>query len=222
MENYNQMSESRGHRHGNHFLYASTNSCGFGTTAGRIQNDSNINNNGGSSSQMDVGGSFHGQCLQSSSDHASIVKTEYNKTALNLAHKLRFSFQGGNVASSSDEDESIKAKIIAHPQYSSILEAYMDCQKVIIQKEKKKLFLPFHILMFSFFCRLDLWWQIGAPPEVVTKMEAVRQELESRHRSSSTLDALKDPELDQFMVLNFFFLPLPLSRKLLFYMIKII
>ncbi|MEI4872656.1 hypothetical protein Q8G47_28425, partial [Klebsiella pneumoniae] len=27
-------------------------------------------------------------------------------------------------------DEAIKAKIIAHPHYSNILQAYMDCQKV--------------------------------------------------------------------------------------------
>lgn len=33
--------------------------------------------------------------------------------------------------SSSNDVEAIKAKIIAHPQYSNLLEAYMDCQKVL-------------------------------------------------------------------------------------------
>lgn len=33
--------------------------------------------------------------------------------------------------SSGNDVDAIKAKIIAHPQYSSLLEAYMDCQKVI-------------------------------------------------------------------------------------------
>lgn len=38
--------------------------------------------------------------------------------------------QGGSPTSSTGEVEAIKAKIIAHPQYSNVLEAYMDCQKV--------------------------------------------------------------------------------------------
>lgn len=37
--------------------------------------------------------------------------------------------QGGS--QNSNEVEAIKAKIIAHPQYSNLLEAYMDCQKVV-------------------------------------------------------------------------------------------
>ncbi|PKI55581.1 hypothetical protein CRG98_024029 [Punica granatum] len=43
--------------------------------------------------------------------------------------------------------------------------------------------------------------QIGAPPEVVAKLAAARQEFEARQRSSSVTssDAAKDPELDQFM-----------------------
>ncbi|KAL9143912.1 hypothetical protein ABFS82_14G265200 [Erythranthe guttata] len=66
------------------------------------------------------------------------------------------------------EVDAIKAKIIAHPQYSNLLEAYMDCQKV------------------------------GAPPEVVARLAAVRQEFEARHRAGGRDDS-KDPELDQFM-----------------------
>ncbi|PPS08433.1 hypothetical protein GOBAR_AA12213 [Gossypium barbadense] len=92
--------------------------------------------------------SFH---LQPSDQHP-IVKTEAK----------------GNESSS--EVEAIKAKIIAHPQYSNLLEAYMDCQKV------------------------------GAPPEVVARLAAVRQEFEARQRSSVTSrDNSKDAELDQFM-----------------------
>ena len=42
---------------------------------------------------------------------------------------------------------------------------------------------------------------MGAPPEVVERLTVVRQEFESRQRSSVTSrDASKDPELDQFMV----------------------
>ncbi|KAL1540275.1 Homeotic protein knotted-1 [Salvia divinorum] len=71
----------------------------------------------------------------------------------------------------SGEAESIKAKIIAHPQYSNLLDAYMDCQKV------------------------------GAPPDVVARLAAVRQEFEASQRAAATAgrDVSKDPELDQFM-----------------------
>ncbi|KAI3504917.1 hypothetical protein L1887_26704 [Cichorium endivia] len=72
-----------------------------------------------------------------------------------------------------NEDEALKAKIISHPHYSNLLQAYMDCQKV------------------------------GAPPEVVGRLTAVRQEYEDRQRAnllnSGCRDNYKDPELDQFM-----------------------
>nr|ASM41514.1 KNOX1r [Leuenbergeria lychnidiflora] len=77
----------------------------------------------------------------------------------------------GNSSSGSHEVEAIKAKIIAHPQYSNLLEAYLDCQKV------------------------------GAPPEVAARLVAAQQEFEARQRASFTtcMDGSKDPELDQFM-----------------------
>ncbi|KAJ3672825.1 hypothetical protein LUZ60_006199 [Juncus effusus] len=70
----------------------------------------------------------------------------------------------------SSELEAIKAKIISHPSYSSLLAAYLDCQKV------------------------------GAPPEVAARLSAVAQELEARQRNSlARLDTPIEPELDQFM-----------------------
>ncbi|KAK9163564.1 hypothetical protein Syun_004466 [Stephania yunnanensis] len=72
-----------------------------------------------------------------------------------------------------DVNDAIKAKIIAHPQYPNLLDAYMDCQKV------------------------------GAPAEVVNRLTAVRRELEMRNKSPATSrsssDGQTDPELDQFM-----------------------
>ncbi|KAK1406690.1 hypothetical protein QVD17_38298 [Tagetes erecta] len=68
-----------------------------------------------------------------------------------------------------NEDEALKAKIISHPHYSNLLQAYMDCQKV------------------------------GAPPEVVGRLTAVRQEYEARQRANCRDNVYKDPELDQFM-----------------------
>ncbi|KAK7283221.1 hypothetical protein RIF29_12601 [Crotalaria pallida] len=87
-----------------------------------------------------------------------------------LLHPQPTHQQGGG-QSSSEVEEDIKAKIISHPQYSNLLQVYIDCQKV------------------------------GAPPEVVARMAAAQQDFEARQRSlvSSKLEASKDPELDQFM-----------------------
>ncbi|GAB2293721.1 Homeotic protein knotted-1 [Dionaea muscipula] len=72
----------------------------------------------------------------------------------------------------SGDVEAIKGKIIAHPRYSHLLQAYLDCQKV------------------------------GAPPEVASRLAAAWQEFEMKQRSTFQAhcrDASKDPELDQFM-----------------------
>ncbi|XP_047320905.1 homeobox protein knotted-1-like 2 [Impatiens glandulifera] len=68
--------------------------------------------------------------------------------------------------------DAIKAKITSHPQYANLLEAYIDCQRV------------------------------GAPPEVVARLEAARHEFETRQQSAPIgcrSDSPKFPELDQFM-----------------------
>ncbi|CAN6322760.1 unnamed protein product [Urochloa humidicola] len=66
--------------------------------------------------------------------------------------------------------ESIKAKIISHPHYYSLLAAYLECQKV------------------------------GAPPEVSARLTAMAQELEARQRTAlGGLGNATEPELDQFM-----------------------
>ncbi|KAL3505026.1 hypothetical protein ACH5RR_034867 [Cinchona calisaya] len=123
------------------------------------------------------------QCYEES-DHGQqhpIVKTEAGSSQ----HGLKFHYpsiirghqtvhdhqqQQQQESGNSSELEAIKAKIIAHPQYSNLLEAYMDCQKV------------------------------GAPPEVVERLTAVRQEFEATQRASvAGRDVNKDPELDQFM-----------------------
>ncbi|KAL1310355.1 hypothetical protein HN51_052991 [Arachis hypogaea] len=126
-------------------------------------------------------GSDH--CFQS--DQVPSVKTEPRNSSQQLhnthqifnyplmrPNDLHHSSDQGGTQNSNDDVEAIKAKIIAHPHYSNLLQAYMDCQKV------------------------------GAPPEVVARLSAARQEFEARQRSmvGSTREACgKDPELDQFM-----------------------
>lgn len=64
---------------------------------------------------------------------------------------------------------------------------------------------------------------MGAPPEVVARLAASRQEFLARQRASMAgRDVIKDPELDQFMVNRFlqyfpaFFLS-PSSLKIVFF-----
>ncbi|XP_056173369.1 homeobox protein knotted-1-like 2 isoform X2 [Syzygium oleosum] len=102
--------------------------------------------------------------------HYSLMRDHHDPSASHHHHQHHQHQQLQTVSESSREVDAMKAKIIAHPQYSNLLEAYMDCQKV------------------------------GAPPEVVAKLSVVRQEFESRQRSSvASADGSKDPELDQFM-----------------------
>ncbi|XAR62019.1 hypothetical protein NMG60_11016596 [Bertholletia excelsa] len=156
MEEYNQLSENpAAPRTG--FLYGgSVLAPMYGRAGG----------GGGSShhqpSQMAINNSFH---LQSGESYHPdpVVKTEAGTSHHVVFHKFH--------ENNSSDVESIKARIVAHPQYSNLLEAYMDCQKV------------------------------GAPPEVVARLTAAREEFEARQRASAAAceDASKDPELDQFM-----------------------
>ncbi|KAK4767957.1 hypothetical protein SAY87_003098 [Trapa incisa] len=116
----------------------------------------------------------HQQCLQSPTHVKMEDNTKSNSTNHHLSdhQKLPCSLQGmSNESSSSNDVEAIKAKIAAHPRYSDLLEAYMDCQK------------------------------IGAPPDVAAKLTAERLEVEERQRPPpvASSDAAKDPELDLFM-----------------------
>ncbi|KAK6940321.1 ELK domain [Dillenia turbinata] len=175
MEDYtNKISENSSQRGGG-FLYAS-------------QETNNGRGGGGSGNQRMQINTFHlqsgsggDQCFQSESQAQThpIVKTEAATSQLQKFHNYHLNpSRGGGVHHHQQETlqvensqvDAIKAKIISHPQYANLLQAYMDCQKV------------------------------GAPPEVVAMQAAVRQEFETRQRSSmSSNDSSKDPELDRFM-----------------------
>ncbi|KAL8490262.1 hypothetical protein ACS0TY_025974 [Phlomoides rotata] len=165
MEDYNQQMSENTNSRGN-FLYGGSILAPSSSSYGRT--------NGGSSS-------FHlGNCYEQSQhptvkteDHASTfhytsISRSFPSTVqdhYNHHHRRPENESSGDV-------EAIKAKITAHPQYSSLLDAYMDCQKV------------------------------GAPPEVVARLTAVRQEFEASQRAAASAgrgDVAKDPELDQFM-----------------------
>ncbi|KAI4389507.1 hypothetical protein MLD38_001727 [Melastoma candidum] len=155
------------------------NSAGYGGRGNSCRDGSKDHRNGrgAESSSHELGslgiaGAF--QIQPEAVDAQFSVKRE----AQHQAEKFRYSlvrdptgWQGPGEGSG-DDAEAIKAKIIAHPQYPDLLQAYMDCQK------------------------------IGAPPEVAEKLSAMRREFESRKHPSETPMAeasSKDPELDQFM-----------------------
>lgn len=101
--------------------------------------------------------------------HHPMVKMEggSNNSLHQRFHYPSFNHHNPNEAAAA---EAIKAKIIAHPQYSTLLQAYLDCQKV------------------------------GAPAEVMARLATIRQEFEARQQASlSCGETSKDPELDQFM-----------------------
>ncbi|CAK9173887.1 unnamed protein product [Ilex paraguariensis] len=178
MEDYDQVSENTASR--GSFLYGGL--LLGPSSSGYVRERSSIENQ---QTQL-PSNRFHFQtseCYQSEGQAHQIVKTEAGSSQ--NAQKFHYPiFRSGHHQStvqdhqqqqqreneSLNEAEDIKAKIIAHPQYSILLEAYMDCQK------------------------------LGAPPEVVARLTAARQEFEARQRASVTgRDASKDPELDQFM-----------------------
>lgn len=133
MEEYNQLGENNGPR-GN-FLYGggggpvlAPNSSVYGRTT-PINNFHNIQSN---------------ECYEQT--HHPIVKTEAATAAASSSqHKFHYPSIFRNqdhhhhqhqhqTAVQESQVEDIKAKIIAHPQYSNLLEAYMECQKVIFLK----------------------------------------------------------------------------------------
>lgn len=132
MEEYNHLNENSAGR--GSFLYASPvlappNSSSSSPLFGRSTNNSSSDNQ---QTQMPPLTSFHLQ-----SEAHPVVKTEAASTSqkfhyplLRTEHQTMNHHQEGNDSSSSNEVEAIKAKIIAHPQYSNLLQAYMDCQKV--------------------------------------------------------------------------------------------
>ncbi|KAL6527318.1 hypothetical protein OROGR_016408 [Orobanche gracilis] len=190
MEDYNHQlcetenTNSRGSTGGN-FLYGpgpilAPSSSGCGRTRSGLPMSSNsafhLHQSGASDCYHDHDHSHEG---------SPVVKTEAGSSSRNINHggpMFQYHpssvmrgphFQGHYMRGEENENpgevDAIKAKIIAHPQYSNLLEAYMDCQKV------------------------------GAPPEVAARLTEVLQEFEARQRASVARDDSQDPELDQFM-----------------------
>ncbi|KAE8659194.1 Homeobox protein knotted-1-like 1 [Hibiscus syriacus] len=171
MDEYNQLTESS--TPSGNLLYATPVIAPSSSPYGRACSGSNVSN---LQTEMPLI-SFQlqsSECYQSEAHPIVMTEASNSQPGQNFhypllrGHQVVHHQQEGNESSS--EGEVIKAKIIAHPQYNNLLEAYMDCQKV------------------------------GAPPGVVARLAASRQEFEARQRSSvASRDFSKDPELDQFM-----------------------
>ncbi|XP_010252528.1 PREDICTED: homeobox protein SBH1-like isoform X2 [Nelumbo nucifera] len=79
-----------------------------------------------------------------------------------------------NSNNDNSSSSSIRARILAHPQYPRLLSAYVNCQKI---KQTE---------------------QVGAPPEVVAKLEEACASEEAMGRTGRGCIG-EDPALDQFM-----------------------
>ncbi|KAF9624509.1 hypothetical protein IFM89_011622 [Coptis chinensis] len=79
------------------------------------------------------------------------------------------SMTGPGIHEAGDVMSCMKAKIVSHPRYPSLLEAYIDCQKV------------------------------GAPPEIAGLLEEIRGENSLYKRNAVSTRLGSDPELDDFM-----------------------
>ncbi|XP_050363545.1 homeobox protein knotted-1-like 2 [Argentina anserina] len=181
--NNNEMDhESQGTPRGN-FLYASPNLRGnYGRASASDHNQQistfHLQSSGGEcfpSTQRTVKTEAAGSTSQHAHQHHhhKFHHPQFPSPSLVLSrgHNDQLTAQQQQNIENDNEVEAIKAKIIAHPHYSNLLQAYMDCQRV------------------------------GAPSEVVARLSVARQEFEVRQRSAvSSRDASsKDPELDQFM-----------------------
>ncbi|CAK9146602.1 unnamed protein product [Ilex paraguariensis] len=94
-------------------------------------------------------------------------------------------FMENNSNNNSDGSCTVRAKIMAHPHYHRLLAAYVNCQKYLI---------------YHYLCadekKLDL--QIGAPPEVVARLEDACASAATMGRAGTSCVG-EDPALDQFM-----------------------
>lgn len=109
---------------GNPLLYDRNKNTSSTTTSTSVTMQQQINN-------LPVSASFHGDSFA--------VKTEGSSSHHNnMAHQFhQYPFVRGPVQAQDNcgglpsDMDSIKAKIVAHPQYSSLLDAFMSCQKVV-------------------------------------------------------------------------------------------
>ncbi|KAH9304715.1 hypothetical protein KI387_009119 [Taxus chinensis] len=103
---------------------------------------------------------------------ASQAVTSFGSHAREAAESPHFSIStrtpSTSASATEEEADAVKAKIMAHPKYLCLLEAYINCQKV------------------------------GAPPDVVARLDAVSKDYENR-QNRTTIDVGMDPELDRFM-----------------------
>ncbi|KAK8642632.1 hypothetical protein V6N13_011969 [Hibiscus sabdariffa] len=137
MEEYNLLNENSNPR-GN-FLYATPVLAPNSSPYGRASSGANVSNQ---QAEMPLI-SFQ---LQSSECYQSEAHPIVKSEASNSQHAQKFHYsllrgyqavhhqQDGNESSS--EVEAMKAKIVAHPQYNNLLEAYMDCQKASLPQKK--------------------------------------------------------------------------------------
>ena len=113
-----------------------------------------------------------------------------NNTSNSISYFLDETNNNINEGSNGNSSCELKAKIMGHPHYHRLLVAYVNCRKVIIMLD---------VILFRTRerrLRSEAFWQVGAPPEVVARLE---QACASAATMSGTSCIGQDPGLDQFM-----------------------
>ena len=95
-----------------------------------------------------------------------------------------------------DHGQSCRAKLMAHPLFPRLLASYVNCQKVGLWF--RLCFVVVHDFMwvFFFFFFFVGFFQVGAPPDVVARLEQACTVAAGNCRTVGRGD---DPGLDQFM-----------------------
>ncbi|KAJ9568154.1 hypothetical protein OSB04_004120 [Centaurea solstitialis] len=90
-------------------------------------------------------------------------------------------YNNGLAAEELDEDLSSenRAKIMSHPLYPKLLQAYIACQKLV--------------------CIIDCYHQVGAPADISNLFDEIFRDNDFSRRSSACSCLGDDPELDEFM-----------------------
>ena len=102
---------------------------------------------------------------------------------------------GASSSTVSDFLEFFRAQISGHPGFPALLSAYIDCRKV---NSISSWLVGIRLRRYSSVHPVT-WKQVGAPPDVTSLLEGIRQKSNTMIAPAPN-EVGSDPELDNFMV----------------------
>ncbi|KAM7272107.1 hypothetical protein ACFE04_031321 [Oxalis oulophora] len=149
------------------------NSSSVGETSNNNNNNMNKNIN-----RFLMNSNYQASCVDHDQTSQRVTPTgvfmpthDQNRDFINVAAGFLERSQNPNLDNNNNNNTNMRAKIMAHPHFPRLLAAYVNCQKV------------------------------GAPPEMVAKLEEASVASQAAIGRSTTLSGFtgEDPSLDQFM-----------------------